>query len=81
MEEIIMLTSDQMSNLEATEREVNDREFLIKTAIDIQAAYVIPQPIFATIIINAEAPSHIAIKIYIIYLSFFQSFLNEWEKI
>lgn len=33
-----MLTSDQMSNLEATEREVNDREFLIKTAIDIQAA-------------------------------------------
>lgn len=33
-----MLTSNQMSNLEATEREVNDREFLIKTAIDIQAA-------------------------------------------
>lgn len=32
-----MLTSDQMCNLESTERELNDREFLIKTAIDVQA--------------------------------------------
>ena len=32
-----MLTTDQLSSLEATKRELNDRELLINTAVDIQA--------------------------------------------
>lgn len=32
-----MLNTNQLSNLEATEREINDRKLVLKTAIDIQA--------------------------------------------
>ena len=32
-----MLTTDQLSRLEATKRELNDRELIINTAVDIQA--------------------------------------------